>query len=233
MPSSFMDTIAKKKDNVKDMAEGGPVLAIQGSFGGKSSFRRNLTHVLSCLRDLELRGDVTASLQRLWPARTNSSTLSSSKSSTLALNLIGRINKPFDFNLGHDLQHSEVSFLSDLKPRDFYLSIHRAHFLLAAIDNREYYTLRASSSIPAAFITNVPFVANAELLHLYPCIRDMPIHKRLNQRTQCASIAAALALSRSDYVLAQQELQQCGSQLWMLSQEVFKRIGSTDSGSGA
>ena len=90
--------------------------------------------------------------------------------------------------------------------------------------NREYFELRASSSIPAAFIARVPIVATRELLDLYPCIRDMPIHRRLNLRTSCESIAAALSLTSEEYSQAQQELLTCGTQLWDKSREVFNKI---------
>lgn len=89
---------------------------------------------------------------------------------------------------------------------------------------REYFELRASSSIPAAFIARVPIVATRELLALYPCIRDMPIHRRLNLRTSCESISAALSLTPEEYNQAQQELLTCGAQLWDKSRGVFKRV---------
>lgn len=90
---------------------------------------------------------------------------------------------------------------------------------------REYFELRASSSIPAAFIAQVPVVATRELLNLYPCIRDMPIHRKLNvDESQCTSIKAALGLSVEDYLAAKQELLFCGSRLWGDSREIFRRI---------
>ena len=42
--------------------------AIQGSFGGKSAFRRNLSYVMNCFRALERKGEVLAALHRLRPS---------------------------------------------------------------------------------------------------------------------------------------------------------------------
>jgi hypothetical protein len=61
---------------------------------------------------------------------------SAGKEPQLVINLIGRISEPFDWKLGQNLQHSTVNFQSDLRPRDFYRSIHNAQYLIAAIDNR-------------------------------------------------------------------------------------------------
>ena len=52
------------------------------------------------------------------------------------IDLIGRISEPFDWTLGDNLKHTTVRFQSNLRPRDFYRSIHRAKYLIAAIDNR-------------------------------------------------------------------------------------------------
>lgn len=163
MPINFINSITEKdikvtsdllrKDNV-NLATGsnsGPIFAIQGSFGGKSSFRRNLSRVMDCFSLLERTGDVSSSLQRLWPTTSANATnniasnqkgvaLQSSRVDSvkpmLKIDLIGRINQPFDWQLGRNLKQSSVEFHSDLPPREFYRAIHRAHYIIAAIDNR-------------------------------------------------------------------------------------------------
>ena len=78
MPMRFIDAISLSEDDDQTFKYSslrppvrwqsvGLSFAIQGSFGGKSAFRRNLSHVIDCFSMLESSGEVSAALHRLGP----------------------------------------------------------------------------------------------------------------------------------------------------------------------
>lgn len=61
----------------------------------------------------------------------------------------------------------KVDFLSDLSFTDFYGHMSEGLALLPAFASKDYYSEKASSSVPASIIAGVPLVAGQELLDAY------------------------------------------------------------------
>ena len=106
MPMRFIDVISLSKDDDQTfkftsiVPERPPArwqsvglsFAIQGSFGGKSTFRRNLSHVMDCFSALESNGEVSAALRRQGPSSPISSpTLPPSPSTLRAKSVNGTV----------------------------------------------------------------------------------------------------------------------------------------------
>jgi hypothetical protein len=112
----------------------------------------------------------------------------------ISLDLIGHLDGKVDVGT---LKTGEVRFLSDLRSREYYKAISMAHFMLAAIGEREYFTSRATSSVPAALIAHVPLVTSGEFLDVYSCLSDAPIHRLIAGWEASSSVGASAAGSSS------------------------------------
>lgn len=174
---------------------------IQGNVGGKHSKRRDLAGTVHCLTALILREDA------------NKTTRSLRADSTMVhLDLVGAVHGKL--NIPQLLPQLHVQTQSNLAPIDFYSAIARAHFLVASLGSALYATTQATSSIPAALITGVPLVLGADLLALYPCLRDAPMHRLVNSGTECEAIQRAYEISKTQYAAARAEVAHCARQLW-------------------
>ena len=137
------------------------------------------------------------------------------------MDMIGSLHSAV--NVG-ELHHAKVRFLSDLNARDYYTSIAKSKFLITALNDKEYFTTKATSSVPAALIGEVPLVSNRQLLNLYPCLRDMPTIQRLSQVDECDSIYEASQLDTSEYSAARKEMADCNRQLWKDAKETISKL---------
>lgn len=179
---------------------------IQGNFGGKHSKRRDLAGAVHCLTALILRKEMNKTTHHL---RTGLTT-------TIQLNLVGEVHG--ELNIPQQqyrmFPRLQVRTLPNLAAIDFYSAIARAHFLVTAPGNPLYTTTQATSSIPAALITGVPLVLGADLLALYPCLRDAPMHRLVNSGTECEAIQRAYEISEMQFAAARVEVAHCARQLW-------------------
>ena len=194
--------VAHTKPHHQPHSRAKPVnFVIQGNVGGKHSKRRDLAGTVHCLTALILRDDV------------NKTTRSLRADSTMVhLDLVGAVHGKL--NIPHPLPQIHVQTQSNLAPIDFYSAIARAHFLVASLGSALYATTQATSSIPAALITGVPLVLGADLLALYPCLRDAPMHRLVNNGTECEAIQMAYEISEMQYATARAEVTHCARQLW-------------------
>ena len=92
------------------------------------------------------------------------------------------------------------------------------------IAEKDYYTTRATSSVPAALISRVPLIAQRDFLNIYPCLREAPIHTYISQHTECYSIEKALNLNNIQYIQAQNEIINCSKVFWEHARHTFKQI---------
>eukprot|EP01034_Spumella_vulgaris_P021279 gene21279-27302_t len=233
---------AKELGKTRPFSSQDTLFSIQGHFGGsKHGRRKDPIGVMDCLRAIEqkqhLMGLNATHDDRRWlkslshqgnessPGRAllrsspSASTLSPQR---LNIDLIGRKNGEVETGT---LQHGRIRFLSDLASQDYYMAIARSRFMIAAIRDASYWTSAATSSVPAALMTEIPVVATRSFLQLYPCLRDGPLHVRINSNeNECDSIAIAASLSESDYRAAKEEVRRCGEQMWTSAKETFSRI---------
>ena len=107
---------------------------------------------------------------------------------------------------------------------------------------QEYYTSRATSSIPAALIAHVPLVTSREFLNIYPCLRDAPIHRKIawgdgspnapeesknstiangSESSECSAMNVAVKLSEEEYSTAKKEIEYCSAVLWKQAKVSF------------
>ena len=107
-----------------------------------------------------------------------------------------------------------------------YIHIHSSHICTYTIGiaEKDYYTTRATSSVPAALISRVPLIAQRDFLNIYPCLRDAPIHTYISQHTECYSIEKALNLNNIQYIQAQNEIINCSKVFWEHAKHTFKQI---------
>lgn len=183
------------------------LFGIQGNFGGKHKHRKDPRGVADCLRGIE-RGLPPG---QLYNDSFNNQPPTNVNSIKVSLDVIGNILEPL--HLG-SFETGEIRYLDKLSSADFYTAISRVKFLLVGVAERAYFTTRATSSVPAALIARVPLVASRELLSLYPCLRDAPVHKSIAKETECESLHAASILPEDLYKLARIEIEECSDLLW-------------------
>lgn len=140
----------------------------------------------------------------------------------LNIDLIGGVSG--ELKVGN-LRHSRVTSRRDLSSPDFYKAIARARFMVAAIREHTYYTHKATSSVPAAMITEIPLVTTREFLNVYPCLREGAIHQKINRNEdECASVYEAVHLSDLEYQSAKDEMKYCNSKLWEEAKTAFSDL---------
>jgi hypothetical protein len=247
---SFLSASGKQRNP----SSTGALFSVQGNFGGKHAYRKDPLSIVTCLKkiesavirayDLDQRGvcksdskEVPFSVQPTGP-RFRSRHLSVTNSSESASVSHGRSGKfPFEVSLdliGHldgDIDISENSFksgklrfLSDLDSKSYYTAISRTRFMVAGLKDHEYLTTRATSSIPAALIAQVPVVMTREYLEIYPCLRDQKIHRKIARNSECESVEVAFWLTPEEYLQAVEESRFCSSQLWEQAKATFQKI---------
>lgn len=203
--------------------------SIQGNFGGRHKHRKNINGSVNCLNEFggELKNPNFTYVENLVHSNTNLRGFDRSEHLDgtvpgLQLDLVGHADGPLE--QASQAVHFAVRSFSDLSSPDFYARLTKSKFLLTALGNNAYSRTQATSSVPAAVVSHVPLVTTAAFLALYPCLRDLPIHRRINVDNECDSIRNAYALSDEDYELARKEMQGCHQQLWNDGVHTFKRI---------
>lgn len=214
-----------------------PTFTMQGNFGGKHAHRKDPAGIVDCLRQQEsllLCEKASTTRRRLSNGTIQNQSHQQSLgrlcrdsrgTHTVGIDLVGHVTGNEDLQLG-TLSSGSVRVLSGLPHTEYYEAISRAKFVLLGIAEKDYLTTRATSSVPAALIAQVPLVASREFLKLYPCLRDAAIHKRVARDTECESIGAALDLSPEQYEQARQEIANCSAFFWSQAQDTFKQIAT-------
>jgi len=222
-----------------------PTFTMQGNFGGKHAHRKNPVGVLDCLRqqeslplcDMKKKSSTNERHRRLNETRTEIYQQQQSLQNTgrlcrqmhgtqsVGIDLVGHVTGDEDLQLG-SLVTGSVRVLSGLPHTEYYESISRAKFVLLGIAEKDYLTTRATSSVPAALIAQVPLVASREFLRLYPCLRDAPVHRLVAKDTECEAIGAALDLSPEQYEQARIEIANCTAFFWSHAQDTFRHMAA-------
>ena len=86
-------------------------------------------------------------------------------------------------------------------------------------------TSRATSSVPAALITGVPVVTSSRFLSIYPCLRDQPVHSRVDAEDECKAMSAASSLSEADLDSMRREVRACSDRLYREAMTVLHSLG--------
>ena len=197
--------------------------SIQGNFGGKHTHRKDVKGTVNCLKRVESSYEEDTILPEGVLQRTDKPE-SGKTPLRVNLDLIGHLMEKLALP---DLLYGEVRFLSDLSPVDYYKAISRTKFMIAAVGEEDYYTGRATSSVPAALIAGVPLVANKRFLNLYPCLREAKVHKQIATDDECNSIgnAARIGLSTELYQQAKNEVTNCSKKMYEQGRELFRMLG--------
>ena len=232
--SKSIDAINNWKNALHNSAKSMTLFSIQGKFGGKHKTRKNPQRVLSCLSNIENRMIRYKNNKRSIRKNRNkrklynhtkieqNSFIYKQVSSSISLDLLGQ---QLDYYMPlQELKNGRIRKLSYLKAFDFYLFIAQSLFLVAALNNQEYLTSQATSSIPAALISQVPIIATRDILDLYPCLKNAKIHKYINQLTECESIQNAMKLTIDQYQQAKDEIKYCANIYWELGKKTLLDI---------
>lgn len=191
---------------LRDKSEGG-LFVIQGNFGGKHAYRKDPEGTVQCIK------------QHLEDAILRSNLKHDRR---VVLDLIGHLNG--EVKLSAFKKAGSIRFLNDLSSQEYYRAIARGRFMLASIADREYFTSRATSSVPAALITGIPLVTSRAFLAVYPCLRDAPVHRYIAQDSECESLRVAVSLSEEQYQMARREIANCSSVLWEQAKQTIEKI---------
>ena len=219
MPLSMIlgETKARQSiDHWRHTGSRSTLISIQGNFGGRHAKRKNPSRVIDCLSTVE-------SSFKLGNNAINSSLcpICGLCGNRMDLDLIGHQTAYTEYK---ELRYGKVRKLSNLQPRDFYMAISKSLFLIPALNNPDYILSQATSSIPTALISQVPIVADQQLLSIYPCLNNASIHNRINKDTECNSLKAAMGLSREQYAQAKDEIKHCSEVLWSEAKEKLSRL---------
>jgi len=206
---------ALSSDGYKNQA-----FAIQGNFGGKHAHRKDVKGTVECLQRVENSYEEDAQVGA-GPLQPGTSRDKNKTPLRVSLELIGHLNGELPLP---SLQYGSVRFLSDLAPVEYYNAIARAQFMIAAV-GEDYTTSRATSSVPAALITNLPLVTSQKFLDIYPCLRDARVHKLIARSTECESIGAAARLSPEEFLEAKNEVLTCAKMMYEDGKTVFRLLG--------
>lgn len=126
------------------------------------------------------------------------------------------------------LKTGSITVKSGLNAVQYYEEIARSKFMVLGIIQRDYLINRATSSVPAAMISQVPVAFTNEYLQTYPCLRDAPMHRKISKDKECDAITAALKVTYEEYQILKNEIRNCSSVLWEQSRQVFTKIISRD-----
>ena len=176
-----------------------PTFSVQGNFGGKHAHRKNTNSVLACIQKLERANPL----------------------STYSIDFIGSGELKL-----LPLQRGRVRHLQDLSHNEFYKAIAATQFLVPAIGEEEYFYSRATSSIPAALIAEVPVTTSSSFLSLYPCLRDAPMHAFITQSSECETMRVASELTAVQYAKLKAEAVHCAQVYWKDTLATLQKISS-------
>lgn len=94
---------------------------------------------------------------------------------------------------------SHVSFDEDLLYRSFYTLLSRTFTLLPSFASKDYYDIKASSTVPAALIAGAPLVANTELLEAYTYVPEDAVWKQKEGESEMDVVKRVVQLSRTEH----------------------------------
>ncbi len=195
--------------------------AIQGNFGGKHAHRKDVKGTVECLQRIESSYQEDPHIANI-PLKAGEPMDTKKTPLRVSLELIGHLNGDLPLP---PLQFGFIRFLSDLIPVDYYRTIARSRFMIAAVGD-EYLTSRATSSVPAALSTTLPLVTSKKFLNIYPCLREARVHLQIARDTECEAIAAAARLSEEEYGEAKKEVARCAHNMYGQGRELFAWLGS-------
>jgi hypothetical protein len=175
-------------------------VVVQGHFGGKHSWRRDPHSLLQCLQDFQQQNNITGT----------------------KVHFIGKGVLDFTKQERRSLQ---IRHSSDLKSaKSFYSEIAKGQFLALTQLDEEYYSFRATSSIPAAVMTGVPLILDSKILKLYPCLRDSHFHQSIAKPTFCESLFSAFQLDSSQRSEMTREMLTCRQKYQQDAEEKFLNL---------
>lgn len=141
----------------------------------------------------------------------------------MSLDLVGHISGELNIDK-NTFETGKIRFLSDLSSKSFYTAISRSRFMIGGLRDREYLTTRASSSVPAALIGEIPLITSNEILDIYPCLRDAPMHRKIARSGECEAMEMAFWLSEEEYQIALKEIKTCSEKFFNDAKMIFKKI---------
>jgi hypothetical protein len=180
-------------------------VVVQGHFGGKHSWRRDPHSLIQCLQDFQDQNNITGT----------------------KVHFIGKGSLDFTKQQRRSLQIRHSSNLKSAK--SFYSEISKGQFLALTQLDEEYYSFRATSSIPAAVMTGVPLILDSQILNLYPCLRESHFHRSVAKPTFCESIFSAFHLNSSQRIEMTQEILACRTKYQQDADRKFLNLLSTES----
>lgn len=222
------EKLTQYKPCANDKSNCPSTFTIQGNFGGKHAHRKDIEGTLNCMRQIESSNQsaIITSVSNIIKTFERNSTnglylRGFTNKDSLSIDLVGRVYGTLD---PPKLQYGRVRVLNDLNSVDFLKAIASARFLVTALTDTSYHTAKASSSVPAALITEIPIITSKVMLEIYPCLRDAPIHKRFTKDSECESMFAAVDLSEEEYQQAKNEVKMCQVQLIAQSQDTIRAL---------
>jgi hypothetical protein len=160
-------------------------VVVQGHFGGRHTWRRDPHSLIRCLQDFQQQNNITGT----------------------KVHFIGKGELVFSKEEERFLQIRHFSNLNSAQ--SFYREISKGQFLALTQLDEEYYSFRATSSIPAAIMTGVPLILDIQILNLYPCLRESHFHQSIAKPTFCESLFSAFHLNSTQRMEMTQEILTC------------------------
>eukprot|EP01032_Pedospumella_encystans_P011377 gene11377-13229_t len=149
--------------------------------------------------------------------------MASSSEQNLELNLVGRVSGDFTFAASSN-SSVQVTITGELTPVEFYKNIASSHYLVTPLGSDLYLHRQATSTIPTALILHMPIVTAVQLLRLYPCLWETPVHRRFTQNTECETMQHVMQLSHQDYTRAKEEVASCSAVYWAEAKRTMDSI---------
>ncbi|TLD26255.1 gb [Venturia nashicola] len=129
---------------------------------------------------------------------------------TITLRLIGHgDNKPEV----PELLKSHVSFDEGLDYKLFYTLLSRTFTLLPSFASKDYYDVKASSTIPAALIAGTPLVANTELLEAYTYVPKNAVWKQEEGESEMDVVRRVVQMSQIEHEKRREVVREVCSEL--------------------
>lgn len=192
-------------------------VVVQGHFGGRHSWRRNHHNLLQCLQNYQNHSSFNSTRRIDSPSKYNYD---------ISVHFIGKGELDFTSEELHSLKIQHSSELKSFKL--FYNEISHGSYLALTQLVEEYYTYRASSSIPAALLTGVPLIMDINLLKLYPCLRESYYHLLISKMSFCESLVHALMLTPYERHQMVNEVFRCRQQYRLDAERKLSNLRPTD-----
>ena len=141
----------------------------------------------------------------------------------------------------------KIKVVNDATAKEFYRTVWNSKFLLSGIPDKsrshallpldidsscpvsdEYYERRATATVPAALMTGTPVILQKQLLELYPCLRDAPMHRLVAKDSIYESIRSAYFLNSDEYDAMRIEVLQCYEELQLKAKAILLAIATSN-----